>query len=134
MAPGCRFTGRRDCKRLAAYPCQNRCSRKETERQGTHTSGIVVRDQEGRRIALYRSGRQHAGEKLDDLLKNRNPALGAPMKMSDAAALNGKKKSPTVDLNCLAHGRGKFKEIEENFPLECVIRKDSNIIKPKAGL
>ena len=94
--------------------------RKETERQGTHTSGIVVRDQEGRRIALYRSGRQHAGENLDDLLEKRNPALGTPMKMSDAAALNGKKKSPTVDLNCLAHGRGKFKEIEENFPLECL--------------
>ena len=92
--------------------------RKESERQGTHTSGIVVRDQEGRRIALYQSGRKHAGENLDDLLKNRNPALGMPMKMSDAAAVNGKKKTPTVDLNCLAHGRGKFKEIEENFPLE----------------
>jgi transposase len=42
------------------------------------------------------------------------------MKMSGAAAVNGKKKTPTVDLNCLAHGRGKFKEIEENFPLECL--------------
>lgn len=41
------------------------------------------------------------------------------MKMSDAAALNGKKQAPTIDLNCLAHGRGKFKEIEENFPAEC---------------
>ncbi len=95
-------------------------NRKESERQGTHTSGIVVRDQKGRRIALYQSGRKHAGENLDDLLKTRNPALGAPMKMSDAAAVNGKKKTPTVDLNCLAHGRGKFKEIEENFPLECL--------------
>jgi transposase len=95
-------------------------NRKESERQGTHTSGIVVRDQEGRRIALYQSGRKHAGENLDDLLKKRNPALGTPMKMSDAAAVNGKKKTPTVDLNCLAHGRGKFKEIEENFPLECL--------------
>lgn len=93
--------------------------REETERQGTHTSGIVVKDEEGRRIALYRSGRKHAGENLDDLLEKRNPALGRPMKMSDAAALNGKKKTPTIDLNCLAHGRGKFKEIEENFPFEC---------------
>jgi transposase len=95
-------------------------NRKESERQGTHTSGIVVRDQEGRRIALYQSGRKHAGENLDDLLKKRNPALETPTKMSDAAAVNGKKKTPTVDLNCLAHGRGKFKEIEENFPLECL--------------
>ena len=93
--------------------------RKESERHGTHTSGIVVKDEAGRRIALYRSGRKHAGENLDDLLEKRNPSLAAPMKMSDAAALNGKKKTPTVDLNCLAHGRGKFKEIEENFPAEC---------------
>lgn len=93
--------------------------RKENERHGTHTSGIVVKDNEGRRIALYRSSRDHAGENLDDLLKKRNAALERPMKMSDGAKVNGKKESPTVDLNCLAHGRGKFKEIEENFPLEC---------------
>lgn len=93
--------------------------RSETERQGTHTSGIVVKDEAGHRIALYRSSRQHAGENLDEVLKKRSPGLDAPMKMSDASSVNGKKTAPTVDLNCLAHGRGKFKEIEENFPDEC---------------
>ncbi|MGH9842884.1 MAG: IS66 family transposase [Blastocatellia bacterium] len=93
--------------------------REETERQGTHTSGIVVKDEAGRRIALYHSSRQHAGENLEDVLGKRNPALAAPMKMSDASSVNGKKTAPTVDLNCLAHGRGKFKQIEENFPVEC---------------
>jgi hypothetical protein len=39
--------------------------------------------------------------------------------MSDAAAVNGKKQVPTIDANCLAHGRGKFKEIEASFPREC---------------
>jgi hypothetical protein len=39
--------------------------------------------------------------------------------MSDAAAVNGKKLAQTIDANCLAHGRGKFKELEEIFPVEC---------------
>jgi len=39
--------------------------------------------------------------------------------MSDAAAVNGKKRAQTIDANCLAHGRGKFKELEEIFPVEC---------------
>jgi hypothetical protein len=39
--------------------------------------------------------------------------------MSDASAVNGKKMAQTIDANCLAHGRGKFKELEEIFPVEC---------------
>lgn len=73
----------------------------------------------GRKIALYFSGRRHAGENLDDVLEKRTPALPTPIKMSDAAAVNGKKRAQTIDANCLAHGRGKFKELEEIFPVEC---------------
>jgi transposase len=93
--------------------------RSEKERRATHTSGIVVKDLAGRKIALYFSGRRHAGENLDDVLENRNPTLPAPIKMSDAAAVNGKKRAQTIDANCLAHGRGKFKELEVIFPVEC---------------
>src|SRR5262249_55806472 len=64
--------------------------RSEKERRATHTSEIVVKDLAGRKIAL-----------------------------SDAAAVNGKKRAQTIDANCLAHGRGKFKELEEIFPVEC---------------
>ena len=42
-----------------------------------------------------------------------------PIKMSDAATVNGKKRAQTIDADCLAHGRGKFKELEEIFPVEC---------------
>jgi hypothetical protein len=79
----------------------------------------VVKDEAGRKIALYFSGRRHAGENLDDVLERRSPSLPMPIKMSDAAAVNGKKRAQTIDANCLAHGRGKFKEIEEIFPVEC---------------
>jgi hypothetical protein len=92
--------------------------RSEKERRATHTSGIVVRDNEGHKIALYLSSRQHAGENLDEILKTRNSALPPAIKMSDAAALNGKMEARTIECNCLAHGRGKFVEIEEIFPAE----------------
>jgi transposase len=93
--------------------------RSEKERRATHTSGFVVKDEAGHKIALYFSSRRHAGENLDNLLEKRSPALPTPIKMSDAAAVNGKKKAQTIDANCLAHGRGKFKELEETFPVEC---------------
>jgi len=93
--------------------------RSEKERRATHTSGIVVKDMAGRKIALYFSGRRHAGENLDDVLERRSPSLPMPIKMSDAAAVNGKKRAQTIDANCLAHGRGKFKELEAIFPVEC---------------
>jgi hypothetical protein len=93
--------------------------RSEKERRATHTSGIVVKDEAGRKIALYLSGRRHAGENLDGVLERRSPSLPTPIKMSDAAAVNGKKRAQTIDANCLAHGRGKFKELEEIFPVEC---------------
>jgi hypothetical protein len=93
--------------------------RSEKERRATHTSGIVVKDMAGRKIALYFSGRRHAGENLDDVLERRSPSLPLPIKMSDAAAVNGKKRAQTIDANCLAHSRGKFKELEEIFPVEC---------------
>jgi transposase len=93
--------------------------RSEKERRATHTSGIVVKDMAGRKIALYFSSRRHAGENLDDVLERRSPSLPMPIKMSDAASVNGKKRAQTIDANCLAHGRGKFKELEEIFPVEC---------------
>jgi transposase len=93
--------------------------RSEKERRATHTSGIVVKDEAGRKIALYFSSRRHAGENLDCVLERRSPSLPMPIKMSDAAAVNGKKRVQTIDANCLAHGRGKFKELEAIFPVEC---------------
>jgi hypothetical protein len=50
------------------------------------------------------------------VLEGRSPSLPMPIKMSGATAINGKKRAQTIDANCLAHGRGKFKEI---FPVEC---------------
>ncbi len=50
------------------------------ERTGVFTSGIVSTSQ-GWKIALYFIGRQHAGENLADVLKQRARHLGQPIQM-----------------------------------------------------
>src|SRR3954447_1173448 len=91
------------------------------ERTGVFTSGIVS-TASGRKIALYFTGRQHAGENLADVMKQRAPDLSAPIQMCDALSRNSPKLSPGVEIllaNCLAHGRRQFVEVAENFPEEC---------------
>jgi transposase len=91
------------------------------ERTGVFTSGIVS-TQQGQKIALYFTGRQHAGENLRDVLQHRVAELGAPLQMCDALSRNTPKLSDGVEIllaNCLAHGRRQFVEVAANFPQEC---------------
>jgi transposase len=91
------------------------------ERTGVFTSGIVSTRQ-GRNIALYFTGRQHAGENIADVLAQRVTELPAPIQMSDALSRNLPKLNPGVEIllaNCLAHGRRQFVEVAANFPVEC---------------
>jgi len=69
-------------------------------------------------ICLYLTGRQHAGENLDDLLAYRDPELPPMQWMSDGLAANTPQQhqDQTLDLNCLVHGRRKFVEIDAFFP------------------
>ena len=57
------------------------------DRTGVFTSGIVS-TQQGRRIALYFTGRQHAGENLRDVLQYRTADLARPLQMCDALSRN----------------------------------------------
>jgi transposase len=91
------------------------------ERTGVFTSGIVSTGP-GWKIALYFTGRQHAGENLADVLKQRAAQALPPVQMCDALSRNAPKLSPGVEIllaNCLAHGRRQFVEVAENFPGEC---------------
>jgi transposase len=94
-------------------------SREEaSERRGMFTSGIVA-TKEGRRIALFFSGRKHAGENLADVLAARAAALPPPIQMCDALSRNLPGELETIVGNCLAHGRRKFVEVTDRFPEEC---------------
>ncbi len=90
----------------------------DPDRTGLFTSGVVA-TREGVRIALFFSGRQHAGENLSDVLKHRAAELDAPIQMCDGLARNLPKELDTILANCLAHGRRKFVDIYERFSEEC---------------
>ena len=91
------------------------------KRTGTFTSGIVSTNGP-RKIALYFTGRQHAGENLADVLRQRASELGPPIQMCDALSWNTSKLSEGVEVmiaHCLAHGRRQIVDVAENFPAEC---------------
>ena len=92
-----------------------------TERTGVFTSGIVSTAQ-GRNIALFFTGEQHAGENLADVLQRRATELAAPIQMCDALSRNLPKLPQKLEIivgYCIAHARRRFVEVTPNFPEEC---------------
>ena len=87
-------------------------------RTGMFTSGVVA-VREGVNVALFFSGRQHAGENLSDVLKHRAVELDAPIQMCDGLSRNLPKELDTILSNCIAHGRRKFVELYDRFTDEC---------------
>lgn len=89
------------------------------KRTGTFTTGIVA-TKEGRRIALFFTGREHAGENLTKVLAARRKGLAPPIQMCDGLDRNRPDEAfETLMANCLSHGRRKFVEVVEAFPEEC---------------
>ena len=90
----------------------------QSERKGIFTTGIVstINDQ---KIALFYTGRKHAGENLADLLQQRHSGLSPPIQMCDALSRNTSDAFKSILANCLAHGRRKFVEVALNFPEQC---------------
>jgi len=87
-------------------------------RTGMYTTGVVSMN-EGHRIALFFSSRQHAGENLKDVLAQRGKDLEPPIQMCDGLSRNIPGELKTILANCLAHGRRKFVEMYDIFPAEC---------------
>jgi transposase len=90
---------------------------KAAARTGMQTTALIVQVGE-RRICLYYTGRRHAGENLAVLLTQREPERGKPLVMSDALRSNKAEEAGLIRCHCLAHGRRKFSELEEDFPVE----------------
>ncbi|HYV30786.1 MAG TPA: IS66 family transposase [Candidatus Binatia bacterium] len=88
------------------------------ERTGVFTSGIVS-TRDGQKIALFFTGRKHAGENLSTVLARRAAALGPPIQMCDALSRNLPKPLQVILGYCLTHGRRRFVEVAPNFPSEC---------------
>ena len=103
---------------LAADTAEDAAKDETSDRRGMFTTGIVS-TREGHKIALFLSGRQHAGENLKDVLVRRAKELPPPIQMCDALARNLPGKLQTILANCLAHGRRQFVEVADRFPEEC---------------
>jgi transposase len=90
----------------------------ESDRTGIFTSGVVS-TAEGHKVALFFTGRQHAGENLAEVLKRRAVELPMPIQMCDALSRNAPKPIQLLVGYCLAHGRRQFVKITPNFPEHC---------------
>ena len=86
-------------------------------RTGVFTSAIVAVCGPYR-IALFFTGRQHAGENLAAVLAQRAAELGPPIQMCDGLAANTAGDFATILANCLAHARRNFVDVVNNFPAE----------------
>jgi transposase len=109
-----------DRAKQAAMEAENEpdAAKKTAQRTGIFTSGIVS-TRDGRRIALFFSGRQHAGENLKDVLAERAADLPPPIQMCDALSRNVPAELETILANCLAHGRRLFVDLIDRFPAAC---------------
>jgi transposase len=88
-------------------------------RTGIFTTGIIS-EVEKQRIALYFSGRKHAGENFADLLKKRQAGLSPPIQMSDAKSGNSPKNIKVIESNCNTHAHRNFVNVAEDFPDQCL--------------
>ncbi len=87
------------------------------QRTGLFTSGIISKCG-AHLIALFFTGRHHAGENLQSVLENRSKQLPAPIQMCDGLSRNLPAEFKTILANCLGHGRRRFVDVVENFPEE----------------
>lgn len=91
---------------------------KSGARTGIFVTGILSVSGD-RRVALFFTGRKHAGENLQRVLNERAEELAPPLHMSDALDRNDPAEAETVRGSCLTHGRRNFVEIVDSFPTEC---------------
>jgi len=92
------------------------------ERTGLFTSGIVSRTRQGQRIAMFFTGRKHAGENFARVLAGRAKGLAPPIQMCDALSRNFPKLPEKLEIivgHCNAHARRRFVQVTPNFPQEC---------------
>lgn len=90
----------------------------DPKRKGTFTSNLLAYV-EGRPLALYFTGWQHAGENLGQVLRLRSADLEPPIQMCDALSRNMSLEFTTLLAHCLSHARREFVTVAPSFPDEC---------------
>ena len=119
--PAARILSLMDDNRKMRAQAEARGLSRPPERTGMFPTAWVVQVGE-RTICRYYAGRSHAGENLKALLAPRQAGLDKPLVMSDALASNAvAEEAAVIRCYCLAHGRRKFSDLEDVFPVECQV-------------
>ena len=79
----------------------------------------VVATHDHYRVALFFSGRQQAGENLNDVLKLSAAELTASIQTNEGLSRYLAQDLETIVANCLAHARRKFVDVYNRFSDEC---------------
>ena len=93
-------------------------TKNDDERTGIFTTGIVSTT-DAVKIAIFHTGRRHAGENLNALLEKRDAQKNPPIQMADALTRNVPQDFKTILCNCNAHARRNFVDVTWCFPDEC---------------
>lgn len=88
------------------------------KRKGIRTTCMVA-DLGAEKIALYVSGRKHAGDNANELLEKRPATMQKVIRMSDALSANLVNTADDTVSLCLAHGSRKFVEIKASNLTYC---------------
>jgi hypothetical protein len=91
-------------------------------RTGINATGVLLETADGN-IVLFFTGRHHAGEVLDQLLKRRIPGGPRLVKVTDGASKNfdHQHRGELVEATCNAHAFLKFHDIKEEHPAEYAV-------------
>ena len=97
---------------------ENKDGNSGSSKKGMFTSAILS-EVDGKKIALFFTGRNHAGDNLADVLSKRQAGLDPPIQMCDALSRNLPDDLKTVLANCLVHARRNFVDVLASFPSRC---------------
>jgi hypothetical protein len=85
-------------------------------RTGIYTSGVMATLDSGAEILLFETNIGHAGEWIDQILKDRPPDIPLPMVMCDALSRNFPSAVAFEKTLCNSHARREFVHVFEHFP------------------
>lgn len=87
-------------------------------RDGVHTSLLISTTAEGNLIPVLKTGLNHFGELLDEVLGKRSPGLPSPHLVCDGSKVNQAFVLEPIKGGCWEHLREYFIKAKKNFPIE----------------
>jgi transposase len=89
-------------------------------RTAINATGVYLETQDNAVIILFYTGRHHAGEIIDQLLKHRKNAEPKLAKVTDGASKNfdHEHENQLIEASCNAHAFLKFRAIKDKYPSE----------------